>query len=78
MINDGAEWWTSVADPTVKGTFEGPASAVIQVTAGSGDAVTATLQGNTWSAKLAAGSITPAGVQLKVVMTGSASDPIEW
>jgi hypothetical protein len=77
IVQDGSQWWTVVADPTVRGTFEGPTSAVIEVMAGSGQPVIATMEGNTWSAKLAAGSIAGGGTAVKVTMTDPSGGMIE-
>ncbi len=77
VVADGAQWWTSVADPVLRGTFSGPTGAEIVVTAGSGQAVSATMQGNTWSAKLGAGAITSAGTNVSVVMTDPSGGHVE-
>lgn len=77
FIIDQHFWWTPTSDPFLRGTFDGPTAAVVQVKLGSAVGTMATLQGNTWSIKLAPGSIATTGTDVTIMMTDPSGGLVE-
>jgi hypothetical protein len=74
---DGARWWTAVTDPIVTGTFVGGAGTTIEVSVGGAAPIVATLQGDTWTAKLPGDAIGASDTEVLVTMRDGAGRLVE-
>lgn len=61
-------WWTKSMEPTLRGTFKGSSSSMIEARIGT-QSTPASKQGSMWSAKLAASSITTSNTKVTISMS---------
>jgi hypothetical protein len=76
MAVDGNRWWVATSSPIVRGTFQGPTAAVIQVQV-NGTGTVATLQGSSWTVQLPVGSIGATDTWIRVMMTDPSGGLVE-
>jgi len=71
FLVEGSSWWTFDLTPTVRGTYSGPAGAVVSLVVDGVSIVVTHSQSNSWSAEIPQGVVTATGS----VFTASLTDP---